>query len=84
MPPSTPKQSMSAIPDLKTAFTPADANSGAEADENTAGISITRSAPEIRAISVRMYLSNTAGSPLCTKLPLMTAMIFSAPSLSRI
>ena len=55
--------------------TPAFAKLSAEAVAPMTGISKTKSAPHLRAISVRKYLSRNAGVPLCTKLPLIATIM---------
>lgn len=73
-PDSLPKERKSAAPVLAAMETPQEAKSSALATDPNTGISNTRSAPERRAILVRIYLWKTAGAPLWTKSPLMTAM----------
>ena len=73
-PSSLPKQRWVTAPSRLKRFTPQAAKSSALLTAKTEGSSITRSAPPIRAIFVRRYLSKTAGSPRWTKSPLITTM----------
>ena len=55
--------------------TPPAANVSAPATTHGSGSSITKSTPALKAVFVRTHLSKQAGSPLCTKFPLIIATI---------
>ena len=75
MPHSLPKLNVLTQPSLFSMdIAPVAKNSALEAAYKV-GSSMTRSAPPDRAIFVRMYLFTIAGSPRCTKSPLMTTMV---------
>ena len=79
---SAPKQRQSTTPSESRTETPPEAKNSAEPQAFCTGISTTRSAPANRAIRALIYLSTTAGSPRCTKSPLIHTIIKSAPSTS--
>ena len=82
-PSSLPKQRVSTTPEASRSSTAPSAKYSALPVAAAAGSSRTRSAPFLRAISARAYLSTMAGSPRCMKFPPMTTRSRSAPVSSR-
>ena len=68
---SAPNPKCVITPVLRRVFTPPFAKYSAEEQAQTLGISITKSAPALKAISALQCLLNIEGIPRCKKLPLI-------------